>query len=76
MQPRPSLTCPSCDATNVDWLEWLSQGSWVDYYRCPLCRHVWTVGKDDQGHVHHVTPLLREQAGPAGQHHALEKVPR
>ena len=75
MKPRPSLACPNCDATDVDWLEWLSQGNWVDYYRCPLCRHVWTVGKDDQGHVHHVTPLVRE-AGSAADEHALEKVPR
>ena len=65
MNRRPSLKCPNCDALDADWLEWLSQGNWVDYYRCSLCRHVWTVGKDDQGHIHHVTPLAREESEAA-----------
>ena len=40
-----SCPCPVCDGPGSR-LESISRDALVDYYRCPLCAHVWTVPKE------------------------------
>jgi hypothetical protein len=40
----PFYPCPKCSCGGR-WLEYISAGSQVDYYRCE-CSHVWTVSED------------------------------
>jgi hypothetical protein len=39
------ICCPGCHGTTTRWLEGSSAGSIVDYYRCDMCGHVWSVSK-------------------------------
>ncbi len=41
----PLIPCPKCEQPGT-YLRVLSQSSYVDYYRCDDCEHVWTVPKD------------------------------
>ncbi len=52
----PIQPCPKCEALVPRWLEAPSTFSAVNYYRCQLCGHVWTVSKDGTGTVTHITP--------------------
>jgi len=36
--------CPHCQSLAI-WLERLSQGEQVDYYRCATCSYVWNIPK-------------------------------
>jgi hypothetical protein len=56
----PTLACPACTTLTPRLLENCSQDASVNYYRCPSCSHVWTVGKDDPTLIRHVTPLLEK----------------
>ena len=51
--------CPSCvvcRSEHVRWLEALSLGAWVNYYRCNACGHVANVPKPGMpGDLTHVT---------------------
>jgi rubredoxin len=53
----PTLPCPACGASTPRNLDTLSAVARVNYYRCPVCAHVWTVSKDDPTDVQHITPL-------------------
>lgn len=57
MSDRP---CPNCHARVQRWLEAPSANAAVDYYRCEACGHVWTVSKDGNDTVTHITPLPEE----------------
>ena len=46
--------CPVC-GENTPHLPNLSEGSYVIYFRCSTCHHVWAVNKSNPGVVHHVT---------------------
>jgi hypothetical protein len=43
----PPRVCPRCHHTPGRLLECTSHMSYVYYYRCDECRHVWTHQKDD-----------------------------
>ena len=55
--PVPNQPCPCCGANTPRLVESVSQIATVNYYRCALCGHVWTVAKDGSERIHHVTPL-------------------
>lgn len=48
--------CPVC-RREMPYLPHLSDGSYVDYFRCHVCHHVWTINKKDPRWITHVTPL-------------------
>jgi hypothetical protein len=50
----PIHPCPNCQELAPRWLEAPSNIAVVNYYRCQVCRHVFTVSKDN-GAIHHVT---------------------
>lgn len=54
----PVLMCPSCDNRHLVKLE-TSSYTYVDYYRCEACGHVWTADKKTNELVNHVTPLRK-----------------
>ena len=37
-----------------------SEDAEVNYFRCELCRHVWTVDKNDPAKITHVTPVRKD----------------
>ena len=45
MHERHQCPCPRCNSLGR-WLEASSDSARVDYYRCPVCEHVWTTPKD------------------------------
>ena len=48
--------CPHCQATDCRLLAFNSAISYVDYFRCPTCGHVWTEPKPGQtGSIRDVT---------------------
>jgi len=53
----PNQPCPRCGTDTPRLVESASQIATVNYYRCALCGHVWTVAKDGTGNIHHVTPM-------------------
>ena len=42
-----TYSCPHCDERMGRWLEETSRDTYVNYYRCDACGHVWNVSKDD-----------------------------
>jgi hypothetical protein len=60
----PSSICPVC-ASTARFLD-LGFLAWVWYLRCPSCGHVWTVTKDRQQAIGHVTdpPCPSQHARP------------
>ena len=49
--------CPQCSATNARLLTFNSAISYVDYFRCPSCGHVWNQPKPGEtGPTRDVTP--------------------
>ena len=57
--------CPACDGASGRPLPFLSELSCADYYRCSKCGHVWTVNKERQDLIHHVTPLPDKLHAPS-----------
>ena len=53
----PDRPCPNCQASCTDCLEACSSDLYVDYYRCDVCGHVWTIAKDGSEEIRHVTRL-------------------
>ncbi|HET9373227.1 MAG TPA: hypothetical protein VFO19_23350 [Vicinamibacterales bacterium] len=60
--PSSQVQCPACHADLIERLQHISDGSRVDYWRCPSCRHIWNVPKDADGPIQHVTPLPKRIA--------------
>jgi endogenous inhibitor of DNA gyrase (YacG/DUF329 family) len=53
----PTRPCPECQHTAPRYLPASSDGSVMNYYRCPECGHVFMVPKDKpDGPPQHVTP--------------------
>jgi hypothetical protein len=52
--------CPVC-GRGTPPLPQLSETSFVFYFRCDGCRHIWTVNKAS-GDINHVTPLPPQRA--------------
>jgi hypothetical protein len=50
-----SQPCIVCGHTSARLLPVASKDAFVNYYRCDLCRHVWTVHKTDPSRIEHVT---------------------
>jgi hypothetical protein len=48
--------CPVCGRETPALPHLSGDGSYVFYFRCDACRHIWTVNKAS-GHINHVTPL-------------------
>jgi hypothetical protein len=53
----PIQPCPKCQNLVPRWLEAPSTIAAVNYYRCPVCGHVWTISKDGDGTITHITPM-------------------
>ena len=54
----PNGPCPHCAAESPRLLQAVSRIAFVNYYRCPECRQVWTMTKDGSGRiVDYVTSL-------------------
>ena len=43
-----------------------SKDAFVHYYRCQVCHHIWTIDKNDESKVTHVTPLKKERGKDDG----------
>jgi hypothetical protein len=44
--PMPHVRpCPKCGARGSHWLRRASRGTYVNYFRCVTCGHVWLVPK-------------------------------
>ena len=56
---RVAPPCPACGQPTPQHLDESSEGTFVDYYRCAGCNHIWAVDKRDASKVTHVTPFLR-----------------
>lgn len=56
----PIQPCPSCKNQTPRWLEASSKDAYVNYYRCDVCGHIWTLSKDDPTVVKHITPLPKK----------------
>ena len=49
-------TCPACDSATTQELSAINQSSYVNYYRCERCGHVWATAKNDPDKVtRHIT---------------------
>ena len=44
----PSRPCPQCNAPTPRLLEESSKDSWFSYYRCGVCKNVWTYPKGEE----------------------------
>lgn len=53
----PIQSCPACVQQTPRHLYEESDDSYVNYYICPACGHIWTVNKYVSSFVTHVTPL-------------------
>ena len=51
-----SSLCPVCGREALLLPHLSGEASYVFYFRCGVCRHIWTVNKVS-GHIRHVTPL-------------------
>jgi uncharacterized Zn finger protein len=45
-----TMPCPVCSGAGI-WLEVVSRDSYVDYYRCSHCAHVWTTLRHGESSV-------------------------
>jgi hypothetical protein len=52
----PTLPCPNCQTPTRRAMD-LSEQTYVNYYRCDACKHIWTTDKQTHALVRHVTPL-------------------
>jgi hypothetical protein len=53
----PVRPCPKCGEQTPRLLQGASSYSWVNYYWCGRCKHVWNIPKDTpDGPIQHVTP--------------------
>ena len=55
-KPMDHDRCPVCGGETPALPHLSGETSYVFYFRCDLCRHIWTVNKDS-GAISHVTPL-------------------
>jgi len=55
--------CPACPSSKQPtFLIAVSKDSWVDYYRCPRCGHVWSTEKGEETFRTHVTAPREESS--------------
>lgn len=53
------IHCPACASqAPPQLLEDLSAHAYVNYWRCPDCRHVWVASKENDEVLRHVTTPL------------------
>jgi len=45
----------------------LSEQTYVNYYRCDACKHIWTTDKQTHALVRHVTPLTSPPSDPQSE---------
>jgi uncharacterized Zn finger protein len=45
--PSPAR-CPHCQSTKFDSLPYIPGPTWVWYYRCEACGHVWTLHTNER----------------------------
>jgi hypothetical protein len=55
----PIEPCPACATATPNRLDSSIDSAVVDFFRCTMCGHVWTVEKLNPSVVTHVTPFLR-----------------
>ena len=58
--PMPVLACPACGQQTARHLDEASKSSYVSYYLCRNCEHIWTINKQNPSIVTHVTPLPKK----------------
>jgi len=55
--------CPACDSATTLELYAINRASYVNYYRCDQCGHVWVTTKDNPNKIaRHITPEPRKPA--------------
>jgi hypothetical protein len=62
----PTVPCPNCHAPTRRAMD-LSEQTYVNYYRCDGCKHIWTTDKQTHALVRHVTPLTSPPPDPQSE---------
>lgn len=58
--------CPACNSDTTGELSAVNSTSYVNYYRCDRCGHVWATAKSDPNEVtRHIT--LKPHKAASGQ---------